>query len=113
MLVYWTDPVLLDPSLLLGRERCVWECWEPQRGWCVLAARVLRDAVVNPVVVGSLQQGCFFLPVWVQTETVNTESIFTRQRLMCGAVKRGVETSGNNPCFSRLPHGSGRVIGTQ
>lgn len=76
----WTRPRFSE------REPCAGESWEPRRGWCVLAALLLRDAVVNPVVVRSLQQGCFFLPVWAQTETVNTESIFTRQKLTCGAV---------------------------
>lgn len=112
MLVSWPGPGLA-PSLLFRPGAVRLGVREPQRGWRALAARVLGDAVVNPVVVGSLQQGCFFLPVWVQTETVNTESIFTRRRLMCGAVKRGVDTSGNSPYFSRLLRGSGRVMGAR
>lgn len=111
MLAYWIDPVLLDSSLLL------------RPGAVCLG---VLGATAGLVPVGSLQSqrrsrksscrrvppaGLFFLPVWVQTETVNIESIFTRQRLMCGAVKCGVETSRNNPYFSRPPHGSGSVIG--
>lgn len=50
----WTHP------WCSGREPHVWEGWQPWQGWCTLAARVLRDVVVNPVAVRSLQQGWFF-----------------------------------------------------
>lgn len=89
MLLYWTEPILLDPSLLF-RPGAV----------CLRAlgvtARLLPFGSLASLrcnressCCGVPPAGLFSLPVWVQTETVNTESIFTRQRLMCGAVKRG------------------------
>ena len=49
--------------------------------------------------------GLLSLPVGVQTETVDIELIFTRQRLVCETVRCGMETSGNSPFSLKLPPG--------
>ena len=107
-------PVLLGPPLpFWRRDPCA-----PRGAGSHSRAGVLRCGLCsqrrchNPVAAGSLQRGCFFLPIWVQTETVNTESIFTRQRLRCGVAKCVVETSGNSLFFAQLRCGPGRATGT-
>ena len=104
MLLHWTEPILLDLSSLfrpgavclgvLGATARLMHFGSLDASRCNCESSCLGQ--VPPA-------GLFSLPVPVQTETVNREPIFTRQRLMCEMVKRGMETSGNSPYFLKLP----------
>lgn len=106
MLVYWPGPVLGPPW------RCVWECGSLAglgRSGSPGARRCGRKSSCRR----AAPAGLFFSACLGADRNCQYRIDLYKAGLVCGAVKRGVDTSGNSPSFSRLPRGAGCVIGTR